>query len=475
MSMDSKWGLFRKRRALCGAVWLALAVLLMVFSQSALTTAFPGGAVLSARYDGEGPAFSGIRRVREQAVDERGDPVAGIVAWREKKAQLRQESTGAEVEADAIWVDGPSEAVWDLKPLSGSLPVFGDENIAALSRDMAMKLFGSVDVLGQTIACEGKRFTVACVFELPGGASAPAADPGRGLAILPASALPIEEGEEAPTAQGFDCLFPADDPGDPDAAVENWFTKAGVTGPDRVENRARTKALVAFMASLPQGLMALLAALLLAGESVRQARAASVRLRMLREDRRVGPAGLFGALAIKPLQAMAFALSGLGILLLSGGARLPPALIPSRWSDLAFWPSLLNEFLADVAERALRGAARQDLVTQNLAALSCILAVFALPAIWFSYRAFRQGAHSSGGVLPEGMRWLIPVMFFYAPAATLLARCAGLTVGAPGANLWLIMLFPVVYALNFSHLGSALRTARQTLPPHRNIKQEVSS
>ena len=460
MNTETKCASYMNRRALCGAIWLALAVFLMVFSRSALLMAFPHDAVLSGDYDGDGPGFSEIRRVQEQAVDERGEPVAEIAAWRAKKAELRTESTNGVLSVDALWVDGPTEAVWDLKEVSGSLPVFGDESVVALSRDAAEKLLGSTDIMGQTVACEGKKFTVACVFELPKGALAPAADPGRGLAILPASALPVDEKEKAPTAEGLDCLFQEGYTGDLGAALEGWLSKAGVAAPDRTENRMQTKALFAFAASLPQLLLSVLAALRLASESVRRVGAASARLPLLRTDRRIGTGRMVGMLTAGYFPAALIALLAVGVLLpFAHAARLPPACIPSRWSDLGFWPELLRGFMSNTAESALRAVPRQDLALKNLAALSCLAAFFALPAVWFSFRAFRQSAFSGRAALHSAMRWLIPAVCLFTPVAAWLALRIGLTPDTEGADLWPPVLFSVACSLNFSVLDAILRAA----------------
>lgn len=470
MNTEAKFASFLRRRARCGAAWLAMAVFLMVLSRSAAFTVFPRDLKLSGRYDGDGPAFTEISRVRDQAEDEQGEPQASIAAWAEQEAQLLAESTGAELLVDAMWVDGPLDALWDLKPASGSLPVFGEGDVIALSRDAAAKLLGSADVLGQTVECEGKKFTVACVFDLPEGAAAPAADPGRGLAFLPASALPEEEDGESVLAEGIDCLFQRGFSGDPESALDDWFSKAGVDAPDRVEDLSETRGMFAFAAELPQLLMAFLAALILAREAVRRVCRASARYTALREDRLTGSGQLLRTIAAGLTWAALYALPALGILTFSGSARLPPACIPSRWSDLGFWPGLLDGWLAAAAESAGRGMPRPDLVRVNLAALACLAALLALPAVWFSYRAFRQSAQSGGRVA-----WLLPLPLLLAPASAFLMRRIGLTPDAEGAALWLPALFAAVCMIRFPILEESLRRAAGGLMAARKNKQEGPS
>jgi hypothetical protein len=295
--------------------------------------------------------------------------------------------------------------------------------------------------------------------------------------FLPASALMEDEKEEAPAAEGIDILFQEGYPGDTGAAADGWFSKAGVTAPDRMENRTQTKALFSFIASLPRLLMLVLAAVILAKESVRRARAASARAAALRENRITGSGPLFGTIFRAYSGASLFALFALGFLLLAGtGARLPPAFIPSRWSDLGFWPGLLQRFLSDAAERALRGAARRELVTGNLSALACLTAILALPAVWFSCRAYRQSAYTAHGVMALGACLWTPAAILFAPAAALFTRRIGLTPGVEDADLWMSALFAVVCSLNFPGYKSALRAAGRVLTPRRyDMNQEEST
>lgn len=423
---------YLKRRALCGAAWLAASVLLMIVSLSALQTALPGAdaARLSGRYDGEGQLFTAMDRVRDELSGADAAPQARLTAWsqtRDETVSVRE--LNATLTVDALWVSGASDLVMNTKPLRGALPAFDGAREIALSQDAALKLFGSLDVLGQTVRCGDTDYRVVCVFERATGWLAPAADAQRALVMLPAELH--KDGEDA-RMQALECAFPAGYTEGARQSLELWLGRANVAVPERIEDWADTRDLCAFLARLPWMLMALLGAWSLLRQGYGMLRAGIARFATLRADRVTATLHAYRALlhsvgVFALLAAAAAWMCYLG----AGLPKLPPAYIPTRWSDLSFWPTLTQSAFSGLAQSALRGASHPDLQRLNLAALSALLAVASMPPLVFAGRALAQAAMIADGQAPRHTFWALSAALLAPPLAMLLARRMGYAPTAP--------------------------------------------
>ena len=433
-----------RRRSLCGAAWLTLAILCAVGGQSALRAALPGAQnQVACRFDTGKAAlgFAAVDTLRARMDDSAADGRAEgeVAAWTQiSGVRAACEQTGGSVSVDALWVDGPSRWIWDWRAMEGSLPDFGSARVCALDAGTALQLFGSTDVLGQAVEVGGVRLAVACVFELPRGLAALGADTGSGLVLGPVQAL-----DDPPPVRALDFSVVSYNGETADAWASAWLSAAGIDSPAHTDARAEQEAMLTLAAQAPSIAFVLLIVCPLIAAAAALLRATAMGCAAQWGDRlapaawgwRTLGAGLAGASLLLALAAVALALPRIAV-------EVPPSYLPTRWSDLSFWPTLVTQRAQQSAQRVMLGALRPDMVRDHWMALSAGLSLTAAPLLWLAWRAFRQAAQP--GASPAKLLFPAVAACAAAPAALLVAKSLGWPPAAPPGLAALAVFFSVV-------------------------------
>jgi hypothetical protein len=258
---------------------------------------------VSLRYD---TPISGqtAYNARKYSVSHSGEDVFWPVFWHEYTAKLKGEFTT--FEADCIAYSGDSSLVWPLVCVAGAAPGVVDGTGCAVSEPLAWKLWGSIDVVGMTVEIDGVERLVRGVFE---GESE--------LAMISFRDEDVSQSWSAVELSG----------GPADAVRDDAVSYAAASG------LGRPSAVLMGGYSYLTGTLAILPVLILAVYGL----ALICRLMTRRSP------GVRAPLFFICLIALAVILPGLLGL-------LPAWMIPTRWSDLSFWSTLLRKATDGVRE-----------------------------------------------------------------------------------------------------------------------------
>lgn len=353
-----------RRKALWGALALAVAVASIALAARLIALADTAARADITYHTADGddkPDFDVLDGLRD-AMEASG--VSGTVAaYVQTVSDAVQTEDGiAKTQVDTLWVDGYAGLVMDAHMLAGLLPVFAGQSDCALDAATALTLFGSTDIVGQKITLNDLELTVCGVFMLPEGLPAWGASPGRGIALCPAALL-----EEDPGVDAFAFALPPEGEKSPKEQSEQWMRDAGISVPSQRIDKAERHALYTLWGEA----FALLAALWTAWTLLRVA--AQLLMTGIGRFRRAALNPL--ASARIGLRALLTGLSG-GVAALGAAAAIvlwpplafhvPPSYLPTRWSDLSFWPKLLAARGEAAAQRAMEIALRPELLEQAL-------------------------------------------------------------------------------------------------------------
>jgi len=443
-----KWTRFR---AIHGALWLTVALFCAVGGQSALRAALPDASnQVACRFEGgeAAPGFSVVNTLRVRMGDSAADGLAQaqVAAWAQVSGvQAMVVETGGSVLADALWIDGPARLIWDWRAMAGSLPDFGSARICALDTGTALRLFGSTDVIGQMVEVGGERLTVACVFELPQGLGVLGADTGSGLVLCPAQAL-----ANPPPIHGLDFSVLSFDAQPIDEWVSFWLSAAGISSPAYSDVRSQQETMLVLAAQVPSIMLALLILCPLMVAAVGLIRATAKRCAAQWGDRlapasqgwRTLGAGLAGVSLLLALAALALFLPRIHI-------HVPPSYLPTRWSNVNFWPTLITQHGQESARRLMFGALRPDMVRNHWITLSAGLSLAAAPLLWLAWRAFGQAAQPGTPIL--ALLWPALAACASAVLALQAAEWLGWPPSAPPALAVLAVSLSVIPPLLLAH------------------------
>ena len=277
-----------------------------------------------------------LRRAGETAAQ---DAVYGLTFWREETGTLARDSRRAA--ASAVVYNGEGADCYPAQFLRGGYPGAGDAAGCALSSGAAWQLFGSEDVVGQTVTWNGRPYRVRGVF--------------REQVVLALLGADIQDGFGNVELAGA----PA---GDAREEALNFAAKAGLGAPDQLCYGPSIAAFAGFCCLLP---LAWAAVCLLA-------------------------AGLRKSRGLPPLQrqvlwfglALAFALCLPWAL-----QSLPGWLVPARWSDFSFWTGLAGTLGQRLREWfALRPMLKDVLAKQAMLTGAAAL----LAALWAEKKLLRS-------------------------------------------------------------------------------------
>lgn len=245
------------------------------------------------RFEGDGPSMEDLK---DALATQDAPKRPRATGWQYgEKVKVSVPGTGRDSRMDAIFLYGDPEAAIAGGLADGVWKGSYDEDGCMLTTGAAYELFGSTDVVGLTLFCEGREWII------------------RGLVSRKNSWILLPARDE----DRFNCIelyFGEEE--NPLALADNFFMTGGLRGAYQVLNWPLLKAAVRVCCFLPA--WALLFAFLLTAK-----RLACGRKRWW------------------------FCLAGLGILcfLFAVTFRFPADWIPTRWSDLGFWSERLSDLL----------------------------------------------------------------------------------------------------------------------------------
>lgn len=353
-----------------GVLWLIAGVVCWCGACSALSTreGLWNKSRISYRNPGAVTTAEGVQKLRKEIEAEDGGLVTG---WGQQLSQsVSASDTNGSASVDILWVDGDAALAWDVRMLKGHLPRTGDARGCAVDERTALKLFGSLDIVGRSVTVAGQALEIRGVFALPEGLSALGADPGRGLAFAPAALAPASV---ALTTLEF-ILYTGQE--DPTSQITTWMHQAGVSTGGEFDTHTDERALMGLLADVPAYVLGVYILLELYTGGKQLWKGFAKRQRALGEDR-LTPARKWARL---------FSVVGLGLACLVGLTALiaallppirsvPPSYLPTQWSDFSFWSNLIKNGLQDHAKAALAVSLRPDMIWRALSNwVVCLLA-----------------------------------------------------------------------------------------------------
>ncbi|MCL1803309.1 MAG: hypothetical protein FWG30_06660 [Eubacteriaceae bacterium] len=322
--------------ALDGLVWVCLCILLSTGFKNAqaVSECFNG---MSLRFDSQ-ISDEAAYQARQYSIKSGGENAFWPTFWREENTNV--ESGTARINALCIYYSGNASSIWPSEFQSGSTPGVTDKSGIALSTALASRLYGNSGIIGMSANIGDQAYTVRGIF---------ASDDY--IALVSAGDMPASQAWSAVELTG----------GGENATKEeaaSYAISSGLGSADALITQAPAS-FAAFMANIPVYIMACYALGMLLGLFGKASRTAK-------------SIGFYSLL-------LAFAL-----LLPSLLNKLPEWMIPSKWSDFAFWQGLASNFSQAVKEYLRRPPSMRDSIGFSLlakqAAISFASSMFALAA-----------------------------------------------------------------------------------------------
>ncbi len=393
----------RKGARFRGMAWLFAGVALWVLAAGALSAwkqYVPAGRV-SVR--NESAAFTqddvlAIEKVMEE--DLQGGRAAGFAQQLSKSVSAKETAGSATV--DVLWVAGDASLAMEVTMITGNLPVQGDGKGCALSANTARTLFGSTNILGKAVTLGDAELIVRGVFEGPQGVTTFLADPGREMMFAPIAAA-----SEDTTMTALTILPRPTEGQTPVEAAKEAMQLAGVSTGGTITDHSDTRALLGILTGVP-ALLLLAAALVTAlscGIAVCKRFAAQ---RALLKENRLTPRGQYIRLftwCAGTLAALA-GLCALAVWLLPDLPAIPPAYLPTAWSNFSHWTGLFTDATTNVAKGALTIALRPDMIRDTLTGWAIVLALLAAFCLWHGRGLLKEAGE--GMTLPAAILALSP-------------------------------------------------------------------
>jgi len=421
MVISVKW---LKRQLGFGALLLTVGVVCFTLANSLW-------AMLGAQWNLERVSYraadaielSRMRDIRRQFELSGGEGTA--TAWGQSlNRRIENKAVGENLSIDVIWVDGDAREIMNPRMLRGELPMLHERISCALDEETALKLFGSLDILGRVVVIGGAEMEVCGVYAFPPAAAL--GQPGRGLAFAPAALMGAGD---ALTALEMTIWFDAGGKA-PEEIARELMGAAGIgTGGD-FTTYSDLRSGMALLTGLAENLLALLIILELLNILVKMTRASLRRGVVLKNDRlreNTGAWTIAGAWLLRFLLIIGAAAFTLTQTRIQGA--IPPSYLPTRWSDFAFWPDLLNSIFTGYANARLAASLRPDMLFEAILALCGALCVASLFLILWGRRALGRGLEQAS--LARAALWSIPVLISL-PVGLWLADRFALPLTLPG-------------------------------------------
>lgn len=316
-------------------VWAAALLCLTEACRAAnwIQTAY---APYSFRYD-EAFSTAQVQAARRFQASEDGAQYS-MTLWGETKENLKTDLHS--IEAPVIFYSGEAETAFPAVYIQGSAPGAADENGCAVSEAAARDLFGSTDIVGQTLQIGDRKMQIRGVF--------------RGQTALALAA-----------AQSSDALENAELAGVPDGdsreTATAYVTTAGLGTPDQICTGKTWGSFFAALCFVP----------------------------VLVASLRILWAGLRGSLRFSPWLrgAVWFAAAlALALLLPYGLAQLPTWLLPPQWSNFSFWLELASTLNESLNENLALAPTMRDILAKRQAIKFALWYLACLWALRFGMR-----------------------------------------------------------------------------------------
>jgi len=260
-------------------------------SLQAAAARWPAGGVSPAQLEAQLEIFR----------EDRTQGVPGLTLWAQHAAQSVTDGEEKTLRVPVLELYGPVENLRSDRYLSGGAPARGSTKTCSVSEGAAFALWGGANVTGQTLTWKGQDYAVQGVFKDEESLVIVQADAGS-KAVFPNMQLYFSNNAGRQAAEEFLNRTSFGSPQLLDMPLIGW-----------------AMGLLAFLPALLIGLW-LLARLVVHGLGARK-----------------------NARKLLHYLPPAILAAGMDIFLLSRGEGVPAALIPSRWSDFAFWASLAEE------------------------------------------------------------------------------------------------------------------------------------
>lgn len=285
-------GLWRRLTALPPVLLVLAAVLLWRLGLGCAQPLRSHGDMVSFRLAGTLAAGDYERMAK---LEEGADTPLPFALWTQlENKRVTAAFGGRSATVAVLWVRGDSRLAL---PVAATVAP-GDEEGCLLDSATALKLFGGTDIAGSAVEYDGRTYTVRGVADIPA--------PTLVLQLPETGELPLEN----ITARG-------------ETAAEDLPLRHGLEPELTIRYQTFTR-LAAALSALPVATAALLFLVFL------------WRAKRRNRDYPVRHAALFLALCAA---ATLLALAALSV--------IPSEYVPTRWSDFAFWPEMLDSWQAD--------------------------------------------------------------------------------------------------------------------------------
>lgn len=428
------------RAPLVGTLWLALAILLQGIAAGALATrtfAF-GKADVRLVSDAGGFTAEQMDALRD-AIDE--EPSGEVTGWAQTLSEtVTAKQTSGTAQVDALWIDGDASRLWNLPVVRGQLPYFERGGGCVLDEKTALSLYGSLEIIGESVWVGETELTVQGIVSLPKGLPGVIADPGRGLVLCDFFDAPadVRLSALAFTVYQSGSLTPLE-------RAKSWMSTASMSTRGDMASDLDQRALFTFLLSLPAYLLMALTLLPLLTALSREGMETYRALKALKSDPYAEKASsVRRALRFAGVAALIGGACAAVLLLSPGLPSIPASYLPTRWSDFAFYPDLFRQNMKDAAGKAFTVALRPDILYDALTRFCMWLPVASALALLMARRALR-GVGLGAGLLPLAVSGVLAVLA--APLATFVAGLLGFLPEGSAAMLGLPVLWVITSVL----------------------------
>lgn len=335
-----------KKNGICCCILFLLA---SVYSIHLLEEAKIQYASVSLRYY-DGISTEQVKKVKhylkeETLAETASNPTEDILFptfWKEEKGTLK--AGFKNIETQMIVYLGEGYQAYGVEFLAGGYPIEGDSNGCAISDSLSSELYGSTDVMGLEFAYKEENYTVRGVFK----------DENK---------LSLFAGEYDENYTVVELI--GDMKGDSEGNVTIFVENSGLDTPDLIVYGSGIISLLEFACNLP--LLVLVTWLSLYSISLIQNRYPSIK----------------EALWLIVLFILAYRLPTLL-------EQIPQWMLPSRWSDFAFWQSLFETMILRIEEWFYLQATMKDVVIKFIVLKIVLLAVVQSICTYNLYIAFQS-------------------------------------------------------------------------------------
>lgn len=346
--------------------WIILILIASLWGYGAIlawTMRDAGSQVFMYYGEGEAVEKQQISHALEGRQERGGNMLPEVTAWsRGERLKVMNHGLGRSVEADCVAVYGPKEMASYSRLRRGTYGFRSDRDGCVISSGLAMELFGGLDVAGKYIWCRQKPYVIRGVTD----------DPSH--VIL----LPARE-KEAMRYMMFTYVRRGEQEGESremetgKAAAEHFLYRNGIKTGKVMADGTYFSAAAGLGVCLPLWI------------------ASGWMLFVFPGSRKGGRGRTKERMKAFVLSAALF-LAGV-LLAWKLELKIPPELIPSRWSDFEFWSGKIEEMRSGMAAMGEAGAVWWPALMKGRL-LWCLLCSFAGTAggvIWLAKYTGRPG------------------------------------------------------------------------------------